>query len=93
MSSRCQVRVTVGNISEGEARAVRKALEPDNVNFPKGLSLEIRTGGGEGKARQGLVLDFGCAGGCGWGSLVGTVDEVLGHVQAALGAVGAAERC
>ena len=36
-----KVQVTFNNISKKKAAAIKKALEPDNVNFPNGLSLEI----------------------------------------------------
>jgi len=41
MSLTCQVQVIISNISETKAESVKKALEPDNVNFPKGLSLYV----------------------------------------------------
>ena len=41
MSLTCQVQVILNNISKKKADAVKKALEPDNVNFPKGLSLYV----------------------------------------------------
>ena len=41
MSLTCQVEVILNNISKKKADAVKKALEPDNVNFPKGLSLYV----------------------------------------------------
>jgi len=36
-----KVQVTLNNISKKKAATIKKALEPDNVNFPNGLSLEI----------------------------------------------------
>ena len=41
MSLTCQVQVVLNNISEEKADAVKKALEPDNVNFPEGLSPHL----------------------------------------------------
>src|SRR3972149_4233439 len=41
MSLTCKVQVTLNNISEKKAHAVRMALEPDNVNFPENLTLEV----------------------------------------------------
>ena len=41
MSLTCQVQVIISNITETKAETVKKALEPDNVNFPKGLSLYV----------------------------------------------------
>ncbi|SVE06283.1 uncharacterized protein METZ01_LOCUS459137, partial [marine metagenome] len=42
MSLKCNVQVTLNNISKKKAAAIKNALEPDNVNFPKGLSFEIK---------------------------------------------------
>ena len=50
-----------------------KALEPDNVNFPKGLSLEIDN------IDNKLVFNFQCSGDT--KKLVATIDEVLEHVK------------
>jgi len=41
MSLTCRVQIAINNISEKKAKAVQSALEPDNVDFPEGLSLEI----------------------------------------------------
>ena len=41
MSLTCQVQVVLNNISKEKAETVKKALEPDNVNFPEGLSLYV----------------------------------------------------
>lgn len=76
MSLKCRVRVTLNNISGEKADAVRRAIEPDNVDFPENLSLEMKNVDG------GLVCDFQSKGDM--RKLVGTVDEVLEHVQAAL---------
>jgi len=40
-----KVQVTLNNISKKKAATIKKALEPDNVNFPNGLSLEINNVG------------------------------------------------
>ena len=42
MSLKCNVQVTLNNISKKKSAAIKNALEPDNVNFPKGLSFEIQ---------------------------------------------------
>jgi hypothetical protein len=55
---------------------VKKALDPDNVNFPKGLSLEVEN------VDNKLVFKFENEDGM--KKLIGTVDEVLSHVQVAL---------
>ena len=41
MSLTCQVQIVLNNISKEKAETVKKALEPDNVNFPEGLSLNV----------------------------------------------------
>ena len=41
MPLKCSVQVTLNNVSKKKATAIKNALEPDNVNFPKGLSFEI----------------------------------------------------
>ena len=41
MSPKCQIEIAINNISREKAKVIEKALEPDNVNFPKGLSLTI----------------------------------------------------
>ncbi len=56
--------------------AVQKALEPDNVNFPENLTLEIEN------VDNKLVFHF--EGQNNMKSLIATVDEVLEHVQVAL---------
>ena len=41
MSQKCNVEITINNISNEMAKAVEKSLEPDNVNFPKGHSMKV----------------------------------------------------
>ena len=76
MSLTCQVQVVLNNISEEKADAVKKALEPDNVNFPEGLSLNVK------KIDNKLVFNFESK--KDMKKLIGTIDEVLEHVQVAL---------
>ena len=73
MSLTCQVQVILNNISKKKADAVKKALEPDNVNFPKGLSLTIN------EKKNQLVFCFSNEGDL--RKLISTVDEVLEHVN------------
>ena len=58
---------------EQKAKVIEKALEPDNVNFPEGLSLKI-----EEKENQ-LVFRFENEGDL--RKLISTVDEILEHVN------------
>jgi len=76
VSLTCKVQVTLNNISKDKAMAVQKALEPDNVNFPENLTLEIEN------VDNKLVFHF--EGQKNMKSLIATVDEVLEHVQVAL---------
>jgi len=68
--------VILNNISEKKAETVKKALEPDNVNFPKGLSLDV-----ENRDNK-LVFNFESKENI--KQLIGTIDEVLEHIQVAL---------
>ncbi len=76
MSLMCQVQVTLENISDKKAETVRKALEPDNVNFPENLTLELENFDNK------LVFNFQSQGDM--KKLIATVDEVLEHIQVAL---------
>ena len=76
MSLTCQVQVVLNNISKEKAETVKKALEPDNVNFPEGLSLYVEN------IDNKLVFNFESKDSM--KKLVGTIDEVLEHVQVAL---------
>jgi len=76
MSLTCQVQVILNNLSKEKAQTVKKALEPDNVNFPEGLSLNIEN------IDNKLVFNFESKESM--KKLIGTIDEVLEHVQLAL---------
>ncbi len=76
MSLRCQVQVILNNISKEKAETVKKALEPDNVNFPEGLSLYVEN------IDNKLVFNFESKDNM--KQLIATIDEVLEHVQVAL---------
>ena len=75
MSLKCNIQVTLNNISKKKATSIQSALEPDNVNFPKGLSFEIKS------IDNKLVFNFQCIGDT--KKLIATVDEVLEHVKLA----------
>ena len=76
MSVNCKLQILINNISEEKATAVEKALEPDNVNFPTGLSLKVE------KIDNKLVFSFSSSGNM--GKLISTIDEVLEHANLAL---------
>ena len=75
MTIKCKVQVVLNNISKKNAMVIKNALEPDNVNFPKGLSFEIKN------IDNKLVFNFQSIGDT--KKLVATVDEVLEHVKLA----------
>ena len=76
MSLTCQVQIVLNNISKEKAETVKNALEPDNVNFPEGLSLYVEN------IDNKLVFNFESKDNM--KQLIGTIDEVLEHVQVAL---------
>jgi soluble cytochrome b562 len=76
MSLTCQVQVVLNSITKEKAETVKKALEPDNVNFPEGLSLYVEN------IDNKLVFNF--EGKENMKQLIGTIDEVLEHVQVVL---------
>jgi len=76
MSLTCQMQISLNNISKEKAEAVKRALEPDNVDFPEGLSLYVEN------IDNKLVFNFQSE--KNMKHLIGTVDEILEHVQVAL---------
>ncbi|MEE8255468.1 MAG: KEOPS complex subunit Pcc1 [Nitrosopumilaceae archaeon] len=76
MSLRCKVQVNLNNLSKEKAESIKKALEPDNVDFPENLTLKVEN------VDNKLVLIFQSQGNM--KKLIATVDEVLEHVQIAL---------
>ena len=76
MSLTCQIQIILNNISKEKAEAVNKALEPDNVNFPDGLSLYVQNAGDK------LIFNFESK--KNMKHLTSPVDEVMEHIQIAL---------
>jgi len=76
MSQNCKVEIIINNISNEKAKVVKKSLEPDNIDFPDGLSLKVE------KIDNKLVFSFSNSGNM--GKLISTVDEVLEHTNLAL---------
>ena len=76
MSLTCKIQITLNRLSDEKAVAIKKALDPDNIDFPKDLSLEIENLG------EQLVVSFKNRGDT--KKLISTVDEVLEHIQLAL---------
>ena len=76
MSLTCKIQIILNRLSDEKAVAIKKALDPDNIDFPKDLSLEIENLGDQ------LVVSFKNRGDT--KKLISTVDEVLEHIQLAL---------
>lgn len=72
----CQVQIILNNLSRKKAKTIKEVLEPDNIKFPKGLSMFI-----ENKDNK-LILNF--EGKNNMKQLIGTIDEVMEHVQVSL---------
>ena len=73
MLPKCQIEIVINDISKDKAEVIEKSLEPDNVDFPQGLNLEIKE-----KENQ-LAFYFSNEGDL--RKLISTVDEVLEHVN------------
>ena len=76
MSQKCKVRINLNEIPGKKVSSIKKALEPDNINFPNGLSLDIEEKG------NCLILNFQNEGDM--RKLISTIDEVLEHTNIAL---------
>ena len=76
MSLECKVQVFLNNLSDKKAESIRKSLEPDNVDFPDGLSFRIE------KDNASLVFIFEGKGNI--RTLISTIDEVLEQTQVIL---------
>jgi len=76
MSLNCQVQIVLDNLTKEKAQTVKKALEPDNVNFPQGLSLQVEN------IDNKVVFNFENEDNM--KKLISTIDEVLAHVQMSL---------
>jgi hypothetical protein len=71
-----KIQIRINEISQKKADAIKNALEPDNVDFPEGLSFDIEN------LDNALVFNFHSTGNM--KKLTSTIDEVLAHVQMAL---------
>jgi hypothetical protein len=69
------VHIEIRLSGKSELRAIMSALVPDNVNFPKGLSMKMTS------RDSILVLEFLSK--IGINTLLNTVDEVLEHISIA----------
>lgn len=62
------------------AKTILKAIEPDNVKAPRGISIDTEIEGST------LHVKISCARGI--GSLIATIDDLLSCIQAAERAIG-----
>lgn len=80
MSLECKVQVFLNNLTPQKSDSIRKALTPDNINFPENLSMEIEN------INNSLVFTFQGKGNI--RTLISTIDEVLEHTQVVLRVTG-----
>lgn len=80
MSLECKVQVFLNNLTQQKAESIRKALTPDNINFPENLSMKIEN------VNNSLVFTFQGKGNI--RTLISTIDEVLEHAQVVLRVTG-----
>ena len=76
MSLICQVQIVLDNLTKEKAQTVKKTLDPDNVDFPPGLSLKVEN------IDNKVVFNFENEDNM--KKLISTIDEVLAHVQMSL---------
>lgn len=76
MSLICQVQIVLDNLTKEKAQTVKKALDPDNVDFPPGLSLKVEN------IDNKVVFNFENEDNM--KKVISTIDEVLAHVQMSL---------
>lgn len=76
MSLICQIQIVLDNLTKEKAQTVKKALDPDNVDFPPGLSLKVEN------IDNKVVFNFENEDNM--KKLISTIDEVLAHVQMSL---------
>jgi hypothetical protein len=71
-----EVAVEIPFSSSAEAKATVKALIPDNINFPKGLSMQIFS--------RGSTLEIELTGkNIPTATILSTLDEILEHISVA----------
>ena len=76
MSQNCKIKIIIDNISDEKAKAIKKSLEPDNIDFPDGLFMKVE------KIDNKLVFNFTNDGNM--RKLISTIDEVLEHANLVL---------
>ena len=78
MSTTCRVTISL-DVGERQALDLYDVLTPDNVDFPDGLTAEVRAA--DKTAIIEVYSDKNLA------QVTGTVDEILSHTQMALDVV------
>lgn len=73
--NRSETRITIKYRDEETARAVKRAIEPDNLSLPEEIEINCDVDG------LNLIIDVKCSRSI--GSLVLTLDDLLSCVQAA----------
>jgi hypothetical protein len=71
------VLIQIGFSDQNEMYAILRSLIPDNINFPKGLSIEITPKVND----KDLLLRIHCN--IGFETLLNTLDEILEHISIA----------
>ena len=69
--------IQIGFLTKNEMYAVLRSLMPDNINFPKGLSVEMSPR----EYDNNLLLHLYCD--VGFETLLNTLDELLAHISIA----------
>ena len=80
MSLECKVQIFLNNLTPQKSDSIRKALTPDNIDFPENLSMKIEN------VNNSLVFTFQGKGNI--RTLISTIDEVLEHAQVVLRVTG-----
>lgn len=73
MSQQLKVTVKIDLKDRKKVESVMKALIPDNINFPRGLSMDM--------SAEGTVMILSLKSDGKFDSLISTVDEVLEHIS------------
>lgn len=76
MSLECKVQINLNNLTPQRIDSIRKSLEPDNVDFPENISMQIEN------VNNSLVFIFHGKGNI--RNLISTIDEVLEQTQVVL---------
>lgn len=73
MLQSCKIQIKINNASLNMLKSITESLEPDNINFPKNLTLKTTVN------KNQLILNFTNEGDM--RKLINTIDEILAHIQ------------